>query len=69
MIALPLSTAASVPVLSWPVARPLEPIRQEKSMLGKVILWVSALAFISYGVMCLLDPTVPAEFAGLGFHR
>ena len=36
-------------------------------MLGKVILWVSALAFISYGIMCLIDPTVVVEFAGLGF--
>lgn len=36
-------------------------------MLGKVILWVSALAFISYGLMCWLDPNVPVEFAGLGF--
>jgi hypothetical protein len=34
-------------------------------MLGKVILWVSALAFISYGLMCLFDPTVPAGYAGL----
>jgi hypothetical protein len=34
-------------------------------MLGKVILWVSALAFIPYGLMCLFSPTVPAEFAGL----
>lgn len=34
-------------------------------MLGKVILWVSALAFVSYGLMCFFDPNVPAEFAGL----
>ena len=34
-------------------------------MLGKIILWVSTLAFISYGVMCLIDPTLPAEMAGL----
>jgi hypothetical protein len=34
-------------------------------MLGKVILWVSALAFIPYGLMCLYSPSFPAEFAGL----
>lgn len=34
-------------------------------MLGKAILWVSALAFISYGLMCFFDPNVPAGFAGL----
>ena len=34
-------------------------------MLGKVILWVSALAFIPYGLLCLFSPTVPADFAGL----
>ena len=35
-------------------------------MLGKVILWVSALAFIPYGLMCLYSPSIPAEFGGLG---
>ena len=34
-------------------------------MLGKIILWMSTLAFVSYGVMCLIDPTLPAEMAGL----
>ena len=34
-------------------------------MLGKVILWISTLAFVSYGLMCFFDPTVVAEFAGL----
>ncbi len=34
-------------------------------MLGKVILWISTLAFVSYGLMCLFDPNVPAGFAGL----
>jgi hypothetical protein len=33
-------------------------------MLGKVILWVSALAFIPYGLMCLYSPSIPAEFGG-----
>ena len=34
-------------------------------MLAKAILWISAAAFVSYGLMCLFDPNVPAEFAGL----
>lgn len=34
-------------------------------MLGKAILWVSAVAFVSYGVMCLLDPYLPATYASL----
>ena len=37
-------------------------------MLGKVILWVSALAFIPYGLMCLLSPALPADFAGLAYQ-
>ena len=35
-------------------------------MLGKSILWISTLAFVSYGIACLLSPALPAEFAGLG---
>jgi hypothetical protein len=35
-------------------------------MLGKLVLWVSTIAFVSYGVACLVSPTLPAEFAGLG---
>ncbi len=34
-------------------------------MLGKIILWVSAIAFIGYGVACLLDPGLAAGYAGL----
>jgi len=34
-------------------------------MLGKAILWVSAVAFIAYGLMCLIDPSLPAGYAGL----
>ncbi len=34
-------------------------------MLGKIILWVSTVAFVSYGLMCFFDPNVPADFAGL----
>ncbi len=37
-------------------------------MLGKVILWISALVFIAYGLMCLLSPALPAGFAGLSMH-
>ena len=33
-------------------------------MLGKVTLWVAALAFIPYGLACLYDPVLPAKFAG-----
>jgi hypothetical protein len=41
------------------------PDNKELSMLGKVILWISTLAFVSYGLMCLFDPNVVAIFAGL----
>ena len=34
-------------------------------MLGKIILWISAITFISYGLMCLVSPSVPAGYAGL----
>jgi hypothetical protein len=34
-------------------------------VLGKAILWVSALVFSSYGLMCLLSPELPAKYAGL----
>lgn len=34
-------------------------------MLGKVILWVSALMFIAYGLMCLFSPALPSNYAGL----
>lgn len=34
-------------------------------MLGKVILWVSAVVFITYGLLCLFNPALPAGYAGL----
>lgn len=34
-------------------------------MLGKFILWLSAIAFGAYGIACLLSPTLPAASAGL----
>lgn len=34
-------------------------------MLGKFVLWLSALVFIVYGLVSLIDPAVPAGFAGL----
>ena len=35
-------------------------------MLGKIVLLISAIAFISYGVACLFSPELPAAYAGLG---
>ncbi|MEZ5571580.1 MAG: DUF4345 family protein [Halioglobus sp.] len=37
-------------------------------MLGKVILWISALTFITYGLACLVSPALPAGYAGLGMN-
>lgn len=34
-------------------------------MLGKVVLWVSAVVFISYGIACFFSPGLPAGLAGL----
>lgn len=34
-------------------------------MLGKIVLWGSAIIFSSYGLMCLISPSVPAGYAGL----
>ena len=34
-------------------------------MLGKVILGISALVFIGYGLLSLLSPEIPASFAGI----
>lgn len=34
-------------------------------MLGKAILWVSAFAFIGYGLACLFSPELPASYTGL----
>jgi hypothetical protein len=38
---------------------------ERKSVLGKVVLWVSAVIFTSYGLICLFSPDVPARYAGL----
>jgi Domain of unknown function (DUF4345) len=35
------------------------------AVLGKIVLWVSAIAFTGYGLACLLSPGMPAAFAGL----
>jgi len=37
----------------------------EQRMLGKVILWISAIVFIPYGLLCLFNPALPAGYAGL----
>ena len=34
-------------------------------MLGKIILWISAISFISYGLACFFSPDLPAGYAGL----
>lgn len=34
-------------------------------MLGKFVLWISAIVFTSYGLVCLFAPEVPAGYAGL----
>ena len=34
-------------------------------MLGKIILWISAATFISYGLVCLFSPAIPTGYAGL----
>jgi hypothetical protein len=34
-------------------------------MTGKIVLWISALVFIGYGLISLFSPAVPAGYAGL----
>jgi hypothetical protein len=34
-------------------------------MLGKAVLWFSAIIFIVYGLACLFSPELPAGYAGL----
>ena len=34
-------------------------------MLGKVVLWFSAVVFGGYGIVCLISPELPAGYAGL----
>jgi hypothetical protein len=40
-------------------------MHKENTVLGKVILWISAIVFIPYGLLCLFDPALPAGYAGL----
>jgi hypothetical protein len=37
-------------------------------VLGKVLLWVSAITFIAYGLACLVSPAIPAELAGIAMN-
>lgn len=37
-------------------------------MLGKIVLWVSAVMFIAYGIACLISPGIPATYAGLAMN-
>lgn len=37
-------------------------------MLGKVILWFSAVVFIAYGLACLISPALPTGLAGLSIN-
>ena len=34
-------------------------------MIGRAILCVSSLVFITYGIICLVSPAIPTELAGL----
>ena len=34
-------------------------------MLGKFILWLSAIVFIVYGLACFFSPELPAGYAGI----
>lgn len=34
-------------------------------MLGKIILWISAIVFVTYGLACFFAPGLPAGYAGL----
>ncbi len=46
-------------VYSFPLTQKEEPV------LGKVILWISAIVFVPYGLLCLFNPALPAGYAGL----
>lgn len=35
-------------------------------MLGKIVLWATAIIFIGYGLVCFFDPQIPAAYSGLG---
>jgi hypothetical protein len=43
-------------------------IHKENNVLGKVLLWVSAIGFIAYGVMCLFSPALPTGYTGLSMN-
>ena len=34
-------------------------------MLGKIVLWISAITFITYGLAVSFHPELPAGYAGL----
>jgi hypothetical protein len=34
-------------------------------MLGKIVLWITAVMFVVYGVACFISPALPAGYAGL----
>lgn len=34
-------------------------------MLSKIVLWVTAIIFISYGLVCFFDPQIPAAYSGV----
>jgi hypothetical protein len=34
-------------------------------VLGKIVLWVTAVMFTGYGIACLVSPALPAGYAGL----
>jgi hypothetical protein len=38
-------------------------------MLGKIVLWFTAVMFIPYGLACLISPDLPAGYAGLGINN
>lgn len=37
-------------------------------MLGKIVLWISAIMFIAYGLACLVSPAIPAGYTGLAMN-
>jgi hypothetical protein len=37
-------------------------------VLGKIILWISTVSFVSYGLMCLFSPVLPTDYAGLAMN-
>ena len=38
-------------------------------VLAKIVLWISAIAFIGYGLVCLVSPDIPAGYAGLAWNK